>query len=297
MKTIASIKLILCLTTVLLAGTLALAVTNWSVQGVINWTGSDYGPSTINHKVHEEQWDQPGQPLDTHAAKEGFTFLPEGKDTNQAVSFGTLTGAAGMIIEQPVDPPYIDWYTIWVWADVNGNGKADPQDEVWADANENGKVDDGEMVPQDWHVLLHKEGYPGDYNTTSGVAGVANLLASKVQLHAGMQYLLLLEVHAHVPDGSIPAGVADERAQYGDDASSLQFLGGIARNDDGTVTVSYTEKLSESGWDPVYPQYKYITWNGEPLDEGGNLTRRTCGVDPCEIILIRVNNPPEPPRH
>jgi hypothetical protein len=283
-------SLVLTLLTLLTAAAFA-GPPMWSVQGVIDWSPFYYGSPNTVHKVYDEKWNLSGQSLPDHAAKDGFVFLPRDQDVDADVPFGTLAGAAALILVKPIDPDYIDWYRIWVWADVNANGAADNLDLIWEDANGNGKVDDGEMKKQNWQLLVQEAAAPGWYDTVSGEAQIGNLLKSgPIQLHAGMHYLLLLEVHGHIPP--------DENGRYdSDEGTSLQFSSPVRLASSDRIQVDYTPKLSTSGWDPADENLKYITKDGQPLTYNGQPSSRQTGVDNFEMLWLRVNDPPRGPRH
>jgi hypothetical protein len=252
----------------------------WSVQGIIDWTGYYYGSNTGSvQKVYDQQWNLLNQDLATHTANDGYVFLPRDEDFDADIPFGTLTGAGVVHADRSINSDCIDWYNIWIWSDVNGNGKADNKDLVWQG---------GELKKQDWQLLVHVADKPGPLRPTDGQGDIANLLKTgTVEIHAGAHYLLLLEVHAHVSNG---------RGGYLE-GSSLEFKGSLTVPSDQYVQIEFTAKASSSGWDPQDENLKYFTAEGNPLDSDGNSTTRANGVDNREILWIRVNNPPRGPRH
>ena len=212
--------------------------------------------------------------MQLHAARDGFVFLPRDEDFDKPVTFGMLAGAAVLYRGDAASTAAIDYYQIWAWADVNGNGEADPGDLL-----EGG-------LEQNWINLLHKSGAPGNGNDAAGTAPISNLIKhipdedeEDLHLQTGIQYLLLLRVHV--------------TRSPGDSGSSLQFNGGIER-DGETVRLAQTPNLQREGWsstappNPQYPElgHKYISKSGNDK-----------GVDDFEVLWIRVNNPPRGPRH
>lgn len=267
----------------------------WSVQGVIDWGSFGYGPDAVVQRMHEEKWDVTapgGESLSPHAARDSFVFLPQDVDFDADVPFRTLAGSAALLSDRLSGANGIDWYQIWIWVDVNGDGIADSRDKIWNDANNNNRVDFGELVDQDWQILVHQDGSPGPYEASNGVADIANLSkptsdnSAPIKIHAGAYYLLLLEVYAHIPAGG---GIPDE-------GSSLQFSGSVTRYHE-QIVLEHTPKLNQTGWDASDPNRKYFRKDGTPLAANGSVDSRVTGVDGFEILWIRVNNPPREPRH
>ena len=284
-------KIVLCgLSALLLIGTAALACDWWCVQGVIDWgsvppTSAIYGPTATVHKVYDGRWDPANdfrevrwdlaapppemnpQPtaaewLQMHAARDGFVFLPRDGDFNKPVTFGTLAGAGVLRRGAAAASATIDWYEVWAWADINGNGEADAYDQL-----------DG--APQNWVMLFHKAGAPGPYDPVAGTADISNLLkdvqTNQRQLQDGIYYLLLLRVHA-------------TRSET-DSGTSLQFTDPLSRVGE-KVQLGQTAKLPTEGWSATEWPAKYISKAGNDK-----------GVDDFEVLWVRVNNPPRGPRH
>lgn len=248
----------------LIASTAMAGLPMWSVQGVIDWGYHNYGQYTPIAKVYDEQWNSPSASLQGHAARDGIIFTPRPQDIDASVPFGTMTGAAALILVKPIDPDFIDWYEIWTWIDVNNNGQADAEDLV-----------DGR--DQNWSLLVHQEGAPTqNYDTVTGKADISDLIKSTANLKAGNSYLLLLRVHGHIP--------ADENGRYDEDeGTSLQFSSPVTLEGD-QIKVDYTSKLPEEGWSDTEAPLKY-------LSSTGNYS----GVDDFEVLWVRVNNPPALP--
>jgi len=230
-----------------------------------------------------------GGSLAPNAARDGLLLLPDpwlrGNGPGTSV-LTRLAGAAVMRLQKVVDPPYIDWYEVWYWVDVNNNGAADEGDKI-----------DG--TPQEWHLLMHVDGAPSNYDTVKGTAKIGNLLPepgkeirfidrdgkeqvrypvtgpSSVSLANDASYLLVIRVYARDP------------LNTNDLRSSLQFASPVTCDPGSeSVTVEMSTPLLEEGWDTSGPK-AYIGKEGKPA----------AGVSDSEVLWIRIAGPPGPPPH
>jgi len=205
------------------------------------------------HKIVEEKWNQAcaaDKLLDYRAVDRFVLTPPEMPDIRSRGSVDVQVAdlAGGAATDATIHQ--IDWYEIWMWVDVSGDGKADAKDVL-------------KGAPQKWSLIIHAA------NNLPAPNQLVNLIRGKVQLVSGGSYLFLIRVFAG-------------------GHSNLEFNGAVSF-DKATKTFAIVNH--------AYAGAEQWTPDTQMDSQGIAATGAVPGVDPYEVLWLRVNNPPSSPRY